>query len=142
MFDLGDWVIETKKIVWANFWLHKWRIWKEVYFDENLWRKPWKLLWGEESDLCQRVKNIWGKIYYNWQAVVQHQVLPERLRISWILKRMYWWWYNRWLAWWMPKTNNTKEKNIWNYLLIPFVIPFYWYWLLKWKNDKLSLEKK
>lgn len=139
MLDLWDDMIENKKIVWANFWVNIKLLWKDAYFDENLWRKPWKLLWWEESDLCERIQNKWLEIFYNWKAVVHHQVLTERISILWILKRMYWWWYNRWLAWWTPKSSNWWWKfNIWNYIILPIVFPFYILWLIKWKNVRFN----
>ncbi len=137
MLDLWNDSKEITKIVWASFWINIKKLWKEAFFNENLWRKPWKLLWWEESELCKRVLNNWLKIYYNWKAVIKHQVLSERISYSWIFKRMYWWWYSRWLSWWKPKTNNSKWKiNIWNYIILPIILPFYILWIIKWKNDR------
>jgi hypothetical protein len=52
---------------------------------------------------------------------------------------MYWWWYNRWLAWWTPKSSNWWWKfNIWNYIILPIVFPFYILWLIKWKNVRFN----
>lgn len=138
MLDLWDEIKENSKVVWANFWLNIARLWSEAFFDENLWRKPGKLLWGEESDLCERAIKKWLKIYYNWKSSVIHQVLPERINIMWILKRMYWGWYNRWLAGGKPKASNWwGKRNMWNYFILPVILPFYAFWFLKWKKSKL-----
>ncbi len=137
MLDLWDEVKEVKKIVWANFWLNKKLLWKECYFDEILWRKPWKLLWWEETDLVDRTIKKGYKVLYNWKAKVLHQVLPERISYLWVFKRIYWWWYNRWLVWWKPKANNWEWKfNIWNYVFLLFVILPYFLWYIKWRYDR------
>ncbi|MDP2090600.1 MAG: glycosyltransferase family 2 protein [Candidatus Gracilibacteria bacterium] len=138
MLDLGDEIKENSKVVGANFGLNIARLGSEAFFDENLGRKPGKLLGGEESDLCERAIKKGLKIYYNGKSSVIHQVLPERINIMWILKRMYWGGYNRGLAGGKPKASNGGGKrNMWNYFILPVILPFYAFGFLKGKKSKL-----
>lgn len=135
LLDLWDMIKPYTKVIGANFWIKIPLLWNNSYFDENLWRKPWKLLWWEEWDLCNRALANWLEIYYDWTAIVDHQILPERLNIFWILKRLYWWWYNRWLAGWIPRTNSGIQ-NTWNYIIFFIIWPSYGAWLIMWKIKK------
>lgn len=135
LLDLWNITKPYTKVIGANFWINISLLWDNAYFDESLWRKPWKLLWWEEWDLCNRAIANWLEIYYVWNAIVDHQILPERLNILWILKRLYWWWYNRWLSGWMPRTNSGKQ-NIWNYIIFLILWPAYGVWLIMWKIQK------
>lgn len=143
LLDIWDDTKKVNKIVWASFWLNKTLLGDEAFFDENLWRKPWTLLWWEESDLCDRAIKIWLDILYNWKAIIQHQILPERLSYFRVVKRLYRWGYNRGLAGWKPKTNNEKgERNLRNYIIFIIVSPFYVAWLIKWMYKKISMNIK
>ncbi len=49
------------------------------------------LLQGEETELCVRMRNKFGKgVIYNPKAVVYHKVFPERLKMTFLLKRAFW----------------------------------------------------
>ena len=48
------------------------------------------LLQGEETELCERMRNKFGKgVIYNPKAVVYHKVFPERLKMIFLLKRAF-----------------------------------------------------
>ena len=54
------------------------------------------LLQGEETELCERMRNKFGKgVVYNPDAIVYHKVFPERLRMRFLLKRAFWQGYSK-----------------------------------------------
>lgn len=54
------------------------------------------LLQGEETELCNRMRNKFGKgVIYNPKAVVYHKVFPERLKMTFLLKRAFWQGYSK-----------------------------------------------
>lgn len=129
LLDNGDVCMPSSKIVWASYGMHLWRMWSVAYLDETLGRRPWTLLGGEETDLCQRVAKAWLLIYYTGKSVVHHQVLPERLNYKRIIQRTYRWWYSRGMQWGTPKANNTKT-TIWTYISWLLLLPAYGSWYL------------
>jgi len=123
ILDLGDDEIPSRKMVGASFGINRKCIGKNAYFDEQFGRRPGILLGGEESDLTQRVLRQGAELWYNGRAVVQHQVLPERIRYSWIFRRIYWQGYTR--AAIGGKAGGTNNSNASDYLVIPLLLPFY-----------------
>ena len=54
------------------------------------------LLQGEETELCERMREKFGKgVVYNPEAVVYHKVFPERLRMRFLLRRAFWQGYSK-----------------------------------------------
>lgn len=54
------------------------------------------LLQGEETELCARMREKFGKgVIYNPAAIVHHKVFPERLRMRFLLKRAFWQGYSK-----------------------------------------------
>lgn len=54
------------------------------------------LLQGAETELCQRMKERFGKgVVYNPGAIIYHKVFPERLRMKYLLKRTFWQGYSK-----------------------------------------------
>jgi GT2 family glycosyltransferase len=54
------------------------------------------LLQGEETELCERMRNKFGKgVVYNPDAIVYHKVFPERLKIKFLLRRAFWQGYSK-----------------------------------------------
>lgn len=135
MLDHGDETKETQKIVWASYWIHISRLWDQAFLDLHLGRTGWKLLWGEETDLCNRARNAWRKVYYAGKSIIHHQVLPERLNYTRIVKRIYRWGYSRWLQWGKPQSNN-KTKSSRNVIVMFIFSPIYLYWYLTAKRHK------
>ena len=89
MLDLG---IERKmvnKVIGASFAIDKSKLGKIAYFDENLGRVSGKLLGGEETDLCIRVGNAGMSVYYTPDTFIHHRVEPERIKLTWLIKRAY-----------------------------------------------------
>ncbi len=58
-------------------------------FDPALGRIGRRLRSGEDWDLVQRVRQAGGAVVYVPDAVVVHEVLPERTRLTWPLRRAY-----------------------------------------------------
>lgn len=130
MLDLWNEIIEdVPKVIWASFSVHKWRLWNIELFDWNLWRKNGNLLWGEETDLCQRARKKWLKVTYNWEWYVLHQVSKERLSYSRIIKRIFWWWVSRALSHTKPEPHKIKRK-VADYIFLPFYLAIYISWLI------------
>jgi len=54
------------------------------------------LLQGEETELCERMREKFGKgVVYNPDAIVYHKVFPERLRLRFLLRRAFWQGYSK-----------------------------------------------
>jgi cellulose synthase/poly-beta-1,6-N-acetylglucosamine synthase-like glycosyltransferase len=126
--DLGKEVKETDRIVGVNFGLNKKLLKTEAFFDESQGRRPNSLLSGEDCDLCKRTRGKGFKIFYNGNAIVQHQIQKERMGLFWIMKRFYYGGYGRAILGGMPKTY-TDKRNVYDRLLIliisvPYIIGF------------------
>ncbi len=134
MLDMGVKEIEVKKVVGANFSLNIERISeKQLYFDEELGRKEGVLLGGEEVDLCERVARTGMRVLYNGQAIVYHQVLPERIKYSWIFRRIYYSGFSRALRGGKPEPT-TKKRNFWDYITLPIILPAYIFGYIRGKR--------
>ncbi|GAA0856969.1 glycosyltransferase [Aliiglaciecola litoralis] len=126
MLELGEETKIVAKVVGASFGLNIRLLGDLAQFDENLGRKDGKLLGGEETELCALATEAGLKIIYVGNAVVQHQVLPERLTFSWIAKRMYYGGYSRALRGGKPAPNNAVDGfSIYDYLALALLLPFY-----------------
>jgi glycosyltransferase involved in cell wall biosynthesis len=123
MLDLGGGMRPVNRVVGANFGLNLARIGSLAYFDETLGRREGKLFSGEETELCRRVKDNGGQVLYNGNAIIRHQVLPERIRYGWIFKRMYYSGITRALAGGAPAPS--RRLGIWDYLALPVILPAY-----------------
>ena len=90
MLDLGDGEQSGARLYGASFGIHRERLGPDAYFSEKLGRRPdGGLLGGEEIDLCIRVAAKGLGVIYNGSAVVQHQVLSERISYRWLMRRFY-----------------------------------------------------
>lgn len=125
VLDLWDGVFYVLKSL--NWWLHKKRVkklWINSFFNENLWRKNGVLLWGEETDLADRIKWNWGNILYNWKAIAKHRIFKERNNFKWLVKRLFYWGVSRYLRGGVPSPT-WKKKNVYDYLFLPIILMFY-----------------
>lgn len=121
--DLGTAIKETQKVVGASFAINRNLLGSNAYFDENLGRREGILLGGEETDLCNRAQLAGLKVLYQGSAVVDHQVLPERITYSWIFKRIFYAGYGRAQSGGQPSPSH--QMGVWDYLFIPIILPFY-----------------
>jgi glycosyltransferase involved in cell wall biosynthesis len=95
LLDIGEGTISVSKVVGASFAIDKTRMNPEFSFDENLGRQNGRLLCGEETDLCMRVLQSGGKIFYTSQAIAKHQIQKERISFIWLQKRAYYGGFSR-----------------------------------------------
>ena len=121
LFDIGDEIKQTDRIVGVNFAIRKDLLGGEAYFNKDLGRRPGSLLGGEESDLCKRTikKNL--LIYYTPNAIIKHQIQKDRMSLKWIIRRFYYGGYSKALTGGSPKTYSDK-RNIYDILLLVIII--------------------
>lgn len=123
LYDLGDERKPIHRVVGASFGIHRARLGKQAYFDENLGRREGVLFGGEESDLCQRAAGLGLKTVYDGRTFVYHQILPERIRYGWVLRRFFYAGMGRAQLGGAP--NPSSPLRFWDYVAIPVVLPFY-----------------
>jgi glycosyltransferase involved in cell wall biosynthesis len=133
MLDLGGNNIEVKKVVGASFGLNKKHLGDVAIFDENLGRRDGKLYSGEESKLCSDALKAGFKIMYVGSSVVQHQVLPERVKFSWIATRMFYQGIASSKRGGAPAPSNKGKYTFWDLLALALLAPFYIFGFLKAK---------
>ena len=59
-------------------------------FSTDLGRQGGKLLSGEEAQVISRIRQQGGAVHYAAKAAVWHIVQPDRLKPSWLWRRMFW----------------------------------------------------
>jgi GT2 family glycosyltransferase len=123
LLDRGTEEIHIPRVVGASFGINKSANKDHFYFDEKLGRRKGSLLGGEESDLCARIKKIGGLIMYIGAAVVEHQILPERLTWKWIIRRFYAAGLGRAIGGGAP--NPGQKLQFLDYLVMPVILPGY-----------------
>lgn len=95
LLNMGEGIISVSKVVGASFAIDRTRMNPVLCFDENLGRQNGRLLCGEETDLCLRVLQSGGKIFYASQAIANHQIQKERISFVWLQKRAYYGGFSR-----------------------------------------------
>ena len=123
MLDYGPGMMPVRKIVGAGFGINIQRMGGEAIFDEKLGRQKGKLLGGEETDLCLRAIRAGLRVMYQGDAIVDHQVLPDKVTYRWIFRRLYYAGVNRALLKGLPSP--THRMTAWDYLLMPIVMAPY-----------------
>jgi GT2 family glycosyltransferase len=123
LLDWGEDTFPAPRIVGAGFALRKSAAPGEMHFDESLGRRDGKLFGGEESDLCARVWAAGGAVIYCGGAVIRHQILPDRLRWSWVMRRLYYAGLARAQAGGAPAPS--RKPGFWDWALLPFILPPY-----------------
>lgn len=121
LLDLGNNTCSANKVVGANFGLNLERLGNIAYFDEKLGRREGVLLGGEETDLCDRARSSGLGVYYTGNAIVQHQILPERIKYNWIFNRIYYAGMSRALRGGTPSPTHSSS-SLWNYIILPIII--------------------
>lgn len=123
ILDWGEEVKVASRVVGAGFGLNMRRFRDEIYFDEMLGRREGKLFGGEETDLCARLEKAGGRIVYCGKAVVQHQILSERLTVAWVLRRLYYAGLGRAQRGGAPAPS--RAPGFWDWALLPVILPPY-----------------
>ncbi len=121
--DHGEAELDMARIVGAGFGLHARRLGELAQFDEKLGRQPGSLLGGEESDLCARCRAAGMRVRYNGRACVWHQVLPERIRYRWVMRRLFYAGVGRAAIGGAPSPSHSL--GLWDWLWMPWVLPIY-----------------
>ncbi|MGR6807378.1 glycosyltransferase family 2 protein [Sphaerotilus natans] len=83
VFDIGDKIMETKKLMGANFAIRKKILHDIGGFDVGLGRSGGNLMGGEEIDVIEKIKNKKYKIIYNPKSIVYHKI-NSKLNIDYI----------------------------------------------------------
>jgi glucosyl-dolichyl phosphate glucuronosyltransferase len=124
LVDFGRRTMDVDKVVGANFGLNLRLLGRKNLFDTGLGRKNGRLLGGEETRLCERSRDRGLAVRYIGAAIVHHQILPERIRYAWLLRRLYYAGLSRALRGGRPSAFH-KGPDYWTYLLLPFILPPY-----------------
>lgn len=123
VLNLGDGQLEVSRVVGANMGLNKLAAGYEARFLDEFARQNGRLISGDDSDFCHRVRTTGKKVIYSGAAVVQHQILPERIRYSWVIKRLYYGGIARAMQGGAP--DPTHKMEFWDYLALPLILPAY-----------------
>ncbi|WP_411819062.1 glycosyltransferase [Hyphococcus formosus] len=123
LLDWGDEMIDAHRVVGAGFGINKSLFPAAMQFDPDFGRRDGKLLSGEESDLCARITALGGRITYCGQAIVHHQILPERCQFGWIANRLYFAGMARAQAGGTPSPSH--KPGLWDWALLPLILPPY-----------------
>ncbi len=124
LLDLGEENKLVSKIVGAGFGINRELLGDEAYFAAHLGRRKGSLLSGEETDLCARASTLGHRIIYHGRAFIQHQILPERIRYRWILRRFYYAGLGRAKRGGKPQPSHGALTS-WDLVVMPLILPFY-----------------
>ncbi len=123
VLDWGDATMDVERIVSAGFALDRRKFRDIDFFDEKFGRRKGVLFGGAESDLSRRVREAGEKVIYVGAAVTMHQILPERMRWSWALRRLYFAGAARRQQGGAPAPS--RKPGLWDWLLLPVILPPY-----------------
>lgn len=126
LLDISEVLCDVPKVIGASFAVDKFKLGDQGYFDENLGRKDGNYLGGEETDLCQRVRSIGGRVVYTPFTVAHHQISRTRLPASWIQKRAFFGGLSRALRKGKAEPFNKTYRPL-DFLAILFILPAYLY---------------
>jgi len=65
------------------------KIFDMVSFNENLGKKGEDYIYGEEIDLCYKIKKMGYKFYYNSKALIYHVVVENRATKKFFIKSLF-----------------------------------------------------
>lgn len=129
LLDLGEETRLYHRVVGAGFGVDMSKLPAGFRFDEKLGRRDGMLFGGEESDFCKRAERLGLSIRYVGKATVLHCIEPERMRLSWQLRRLLYAGYGRAKLGGMPQPGG-KRRFI-DFALAPIYLPPYlagWLW--------------
>lgn len=143
MLDLWSWISEVRRIVWASFAVHKKRLYG-LEFSLSFGRSKGNFLWGEETDLCRRIRSAWWKIVYSGETYVYHYITQNRLNTIWLIKSVFYAGWSKWIFWEIPDPNINKT-NWFPLPLNPIVywiifIYILWYWF-SWISQSIFWKR-
>ncbi len=123
VLDWGGETVPVNRIVSAGFGVDRRNCAADFRFDESFGRRNGQLFNGAESDFCKRIQAAGGKVIYVGEAVVRHQILPERMRWSWVLRRLYFAGAGRRQQGGSPSPS--RRPGVWDWILAPILVPPY-----------------
>jgi glycosyltransferase involved in cell wall biosynthesis len=124
MLDLSNDYAQIDKVIGASFAINKNLLGEQAYFDEKLGRVNGKLLGGEETDLCSRAKKQGLLIEFTPHTWAHHLVEPERLKLSWLVRRAFYGGYSRGLRGGKTQSFNVNKQPIDYAALAILTIPY------------------
>lgn len=127
--DLWEKTLKMSKWIWWNSAILLSRI-PKILFREDLWRRPGKISWWEDSYFCKELIQQWLEIYYLPQATVKHYIDNKKLNLLWLCKRIFEWGRARTIIGGKPSTFCNKKSFmdiIFQFILAPIYISGYVY---------------
>lgn len=132
LLDVSSYVCEIPKVIGASFAVDKTKL-NDLLFEEKLGRKGGVLLGGEETDLCQKVRENGQKIFYTPRTFAYHQVAHERMKLDFLLRRAYFGGISRALRQGKPEPFNKSYRLLDRFSLL-LILPSYLLGYLKGKT--------
>ncbi|MEP6239326.1 glycosyltransferase family 2 protein [Erythrobacter sp.] len=129
MLDLGQKDGPATKVVGASFGVDRSKVPSHIRFDPELGRREGRLFGGEESAFFAEVRAARLRARYVGTTYVTHLVAHERLRLRWILERMFYAGYGRSSQGGAPAPS--QRLNIVDWVVAPIMLPPYvagWLW--------------
>jgi len=124
MIDISQSRMFVRKVIGASFAFNKNKFKVPYYFKYNLDRRDGTLLSGGDTEFCERIADIGGKVVYTPFTHANHVVSKERISLYWILKRSYYGGLSRALRGGKIKTFTIKKTFLY-YAAIVLIIPTY-----------------
>ncbi|WP_095012395.1 glycosyltransferase family 2 protein [Tsuneonella mangrovi] len=132
MLDLGNATLPYHRVVGAAFGVDLAKLPPHMRFDPTLGRREGKLFSGEESEFCARAVAAGLEIRYCGAACVTHVVSPERTRLPWIARRLFYAGHGRAVLGGAPAPS--RKPGLADWLTLPITLPPY---ALGWLKGKL-----
>lgn len=132
MLDLGPGTFPYHRVVGAGFGIDMAKLPPHMRFDPALGRREGKLFSGEESEFCARVRDLGLAVVYDGRACVTHMVAPERTRLPWIARRLFYAGHGRAVLGGTPAPS--QKPGLADWLTLPLTLPPY---ALGWLKGKL-----
>lgn len=129
LLDLGREQRIVQKIVGAGFGMDRAKLPIDFRFDPHLGRRDGRLFGGEETDFCKRAQALGYEVHYCGKSAVTHLIQPERMRWSWIARRMVYAGFGRAQQGGTPSPSQGLQLA--DYIFMPFYLPPYvvgWAW--------------
>lgn len=133
LLELGEGTFPYHRVVGAAFGIDTAKLPRGMRFDEGLGRRDGRLFGGEESDFCRRAKEAGADIAYVGCSSVLHVIPQSRVRITWLLRRMFYAGHGRAMLGGSPAPSRSPRLADW--LCLPIILPPY---ALGWLWGKLS----
>jgi glycosyltransferase involved in cell wall biosynthesis len=122
--DKSEEIVETDRVLGGNMAINKELLGNEAYFDERYGRNNEVLVGGEDTTFCKRVREKGYIVCYHPNASVEHLIQPERMKLRFLVKRIFFHGFSRAGTGGVPRKINRKF-NRYDYVVLPFFVPLY-----------------